>query len=101
MQTPLRRETADAVLALRNLVTAIAAARADSEDFLAAVSNGGLRIVLDETSRTLTIGIAPDNGPLVWLETVSVDVYRQDLFGMLASSTSPSAEAVSTEPMLH
>ncbi len=101
MQAPLRRETAAAVLALRELVTAIAAARDDSADFLAVVTHGGLRIVLDESSRTLSIGIALGDGPVEWVEAVSVDVYRQDIFGVLASSTSAGAEAFGTEPTLH
>ena len=88
LRTDVAVELAEALIAMRRLLDAVAAARPDGAELLPLfVGSGLLRVVLDERSGTIGIGIAgPQPGdPCTWLETIAAQPSDEATFGRLES----------------
>jgi hypothetical protein len=86
MTTPtVRHATAETLLAIRQLCQAICAARTDGRHLMARLECGGLRIVLDERSGVIAIGLRQPDGDVDWIETVTCDPTEEAEFGLMVS----------------
>ena len=77
----LRHDTAVAVHALQQIVTALVAARPDADALRARIAAQGCRLILDEGAGLLVFGTFADDGAPAWIDSVRCDPHDPSTFG--------------------